>query len=109
MGHTPPAKRLLPWLRALPGLLLERASLAILQACIASARRTGDRRLAAGRGRTLWGITPILTLPLKSRCDQALGFKSETLVFTTYFISGLLLYLPCRSLNVRSQRKTGSI
>src|SRR5947209_8193185 len=33
-------------------------------------------RLRSGRPRTLWGVTPILTLPLKARADQALGFES---------------------------------
>src|SRR5439155_16052577 len=37
-----------------------------------------------GRPRTMWGVTPILTLPLLAKCDRLLGFRSETLVFTTY-------------------------
>ena len=35
----------------------------------------------------MWGITPIVTLPLKARCDQALGFRSESVVFETYYIT----------------------
>lgn len=50
-------------------------------------RSMTERRLKRGRIRTLWGTTPILTLPLKARCDLALGFKSESLVFTNYYIS----------------------
>lgn len=45
------------------------------------------RRLEAGRGRTIWGVTPILTLPLKARADRLLGFRSHSLVFVTYYIS----------------------
>src|SRR5205823_7865070 len=37
-----------------------------------------------GRPRTMWGVTPILTLPLLAKCDRLLGFRSEALVFTTY-------------------------
>jgi glycosyltransferase involved in cell wall biosynthesis len=84
MGGEPTPRRSWTELRALPGRLLDRATVALLEACIRRARRIGDRRLAAGRPRTLWGITPILTLPLKARCDEELGFKAETLVFTTY-------------------------
>lgn len=50
-------------------------------------RRLSDRRLSRGRLRSLWGITPILTLPLKARADRALGFRSDSLVFQTYYIS----------------------
>jgi hypothetical protein len=71
--------------RTLPGRLLERASSALLETCIRRARITGERRAAKDQLRTLWGITPILTLPLKAHCDRALGFGSETLVFTTYY------------------------
>jgi len=35
--------------------------------------------------RTLWGVTPILTLPLLARCDRLLGLKSDSVVFTTYY------------------------
>lgn len=51
------------------------------------ARWLGERRLRAGRPRTLWGVTPILTLPLLARCDRLLGFRSNSLVFTTYYIA----------------------
>ena len=33
----------------------------------------------------MWGVTPILTLPLLARCDRLLGLRSESLVFTTYY------------------------
>jgi hypothetical protein len=35
----------------------------------------------------MWGTTPILTLPVLAGCDRLLGFKSESLVFTTYYIT----------------------
>jgi hypothetical protein len=44
------------------------------------------RRLKRGEVRSLWGCTPILTLPMKSRADRLLGFVSHSLVFTTYSI-----------------------
>jgi hypothetical protein len=44
------------------------------------------RRLKRGKVRSLWGCTPILTLPMKSRADRSLGFVSHSLVFTTYGI-----------------------
>lgn len=50
-------------------------------------QRSSDRRLSAGRVRSLWGTTPILTLPLKARADQHIGVDSTSLVFTTYFIT----------------------
>lgn len=58
---------------------------------LAKAVRNGpeksQRRLEKGKGRTLWGVTPILTLPLKARADRLLGFRSHSLVFVTYYIT----------------------
>lgn len=51
-----------------------------------SAART-ERRLAAGKPRSLWGVTPILTLPLKVQADRLLGFRAQSLVFVTYHIT----------------------
>src|SRR5262249_23714773 len=48
------------------------------------ARFTGWWRLSWARPRTMWGGTPILTLPLLAKCDRLLGLRSESLVFTTY-------------------------
>lgn len=45
------------------------------------------RRVATGKVRSLWGVTPILTLPLKAKADRCLGFKSDSIVFTTYVIT----------------------
>eukprot|EP01036_Dinobryon_divergens_P000625 gene625-808_t len=44
-------------------------------------------RLEKGHPRSLWGVTPILTLPLKARADRLLGFRSHSLVFVTYHIT----------------------
>jgi len=44
----------------------------------------GSWRLSWSRPRTMWGVTPILTLPLLAKCDRLLGFRSESLVFTVY-------------------------
>lgn len=40
-----------------------------------------------GRPASLWGTTPILTLPLLVRADRALGFASRSVVHTTYYIT----------------------
>jgi hypothetical protein len=45
------------------------------------------RRIRFGRPRTMWGVTPILTLPLLARCDRLLGLRSDSLVFTTYYVT----------------------
>ena len=45
------------------------------------------KRRKSGNLRTLWGVTPILTLPLLAQCDRKLGFRSNSLVFNTYHIS----------------------
>jgi hypothetical protein len=37
--------------------------------------------------RTLWGVSPILTLPLLARADRLLGLGSASVVYTTYVIS----------------------
>lgn len=68
---------------SLAGRLLERSA----EWIIGTALRRGERRHASGRVRTLWGTTPILTLPILSRCDKLLGLGSDTLVFTTYYIT----------------------
>jgi glycosyltransferase involved in cell wall biosynthesis len=52
-----------------------------------SARRATAFRLRWGRPRTLWGVTPILTLPLLAECDRRLGFRSRSLVYVTYYIT----------------------
>jgi hypothetical protein len=49
-----------------------------------------SRMRVAKRPRTLWASTPILTLPLLVRCDQLLGLKSQSLVFTTYYVARAL-------------------
>lgn len=85
------------WWRARAGLrFVERVALATgdrltlvaLEKVVAPlARRQSKARLARGEARSLWGVTPILTLPLKARADRALGFESQSLVFVTYYIA----------------------
>ena len=77
----------LRYVRRMGGKFLRRLPNVWLGACIAVGRRLSERRLRTGRIRTLWGVTPILTLPLKARCDQALGWRSESAVFTNYYIT----------------------
>lgn len=62
-------------------------SKAILDIAIWLGPRISALRLWQGQVRTLWGVTPILTLPLKASADRALGFRSTSLVYTTYVIS----------------------
>ena len=75
------------WLRGLPRRFVDQMSRWFLSFCIRLGRRLTARRMAAGRPQTMWGITPIVTLPLKARCDEALGFRSESVVFETYYIT----------------------
>jgi glycosyltransferase involved in cell wall biosynthesis len=51
-----------------------------------TAARITRMRLRWGRPRSLWGITPILTLPLLAECDRRLGLRSCSLVYHTYYI-----------------------
>lgn len=69
----------LRWLTRIADWLLEKS--------IRVGRAMTRRRLAKKSPRSLWGATPILTLPLKARADKLLGMRSETLVFTTYYIT----------------------
>jgi hypothetical protein len=48
------------------------------------ARLAGSWRLSWTSPRTMWGVTPILTLPLLAKCDRLLGFRSDSVVFTVY-------------------------
>lgn len=59
----------------------------LMRATVPLARRASRRRLSAGRPRSLWGVTPIVTLAVKAKADRCLGFRSDTLVFTTYYIT----------------------
>lgn len=59
----------------------------MMRATVPLARRLSARRLAAGRPRSVWGVTPIVTIVKKAEADRRLGFQSETLVFTTYYIT----------------------
>lgn len=69
------------------GLWLDAFSVNIANCVARFGRRATAWRLARGRPRSLWGVTPILTLPLLARCDRFLHFRSSSLVFTTYVIT----------------------
>jgi glycosyltransferase involved in cell wall biosynthesis len=58
-----------------------------LELCVRLGRWRTQRRLAKGRPRSLWGFTPLLTLPLKAKADELLGIHAESVVWTTYHIS----------------------
>lgn len=51
------------------------------------ARIATARRMRKSMLNSLWGVTPILTLPLLARCDRELGLSSTSLVYTTYHTS----------------------
>jgi hypothetical protein len=38
----------------------------------------------------MWAVTPILSLPLLARCDRLLGLRSDSLVFTSYYVTSSL-------------------
>jgi hypothetical protein len=61
--------------------------LSILRMSVFLGTHLTRRRLVRGEPRSLWGVTPILTLPLKAKADRALTFRSDSLVFQTYYIS----------------------
>lgn len=59
----------------------------IINAAIVLGRVMTAWRTHFGTPRTLWGVTPILTLPRLVDCDRLLGLHSESLVYTTYYIT----------------------
>jgi hypothetical protein len=50
-------------------------------------------RQKRGRPASLWGTTPILTLSKLAAADRLLGFSSQSLVFTTYYITSAFDYV----------------
>lgn len=81
-----------PWPRVRArGFLIKAAMRAsefvLLEVAVPLGRYRGRVRLAQGAPASLWGTTPILTLPLKARADRLLGLKSSSLVFVTYYIA----------------------
>jgi glycosyltransferase involved in cell wall biosynthesis len=59
----------------------------ILQVAVFAGRHLTRWRSKGGQLRSLWGVTPILTLPLLARCDRLLGLRSESVVLSTYHIT----------------------
>lgn len=72
--------------RKMKGAFIRSADIA-LSAAVPLGRWSTRRRINAGKARSLWGVTPILTLPLLARCDEMLGLRSRSLVYVTYHIS----------------------
>lgn len=58
-----------------------------VRAAIPVGRHLTRQRMRRGRPRSVWGVTPILTLPLLARCDRMLGLRSWSLVYVTYYIT----------------------
>jgi glycosyltransferase involved in cell wall biosynthesis len=81
-----------------------------LVAAVKLGPRMSARRREAGKIRTLWGVTPILTLPLKAKCDRALGFESDSLVLTNYHITNQFTWnLKWTRLLVHNSRLEGAV
>ncbi|MCC8980670.1 glycosyltransferase [Bradyrhizobium acaciae] len=80
----PALKRMLRSFAARSATALSRG---ILRLAVYAAPGFGAVRLWRGQPRTLWGVTPILTLDLKARADRVLGFRSASLVYATYVIT----------------------
>ncbi|WP_456761956.1 glycosyltransferase [Bradyrhizobium sp. USDA 4011] len=74
-------------LLSLVGRCATALSRGILKLAIYIAPGFGAVRLRRGQPRSLWGVTPILTLELKARADRALGLRSTSLVYVTYVIT----------------------
>jgi glycosyltransferase involved in cell wall biosynthesis len=58
---------------------------ALLEALIDDAKSATIMRRQQGRLRSLWGITPIIGLPVGVKADRTLGVEAESLVLTTYY------------------------
>ncbi len=63
------------------------AAAAAIYASLPLVRLAGALRLWIGRPSSVWGTVPILTLPLLSRGDRVLGFRSRTSVYSVYYIT----------------------
>ena len=74
-------------IRSAAGIALAWVGDIIKAAILMLARRAAQRRTALGQLRSVWGFTPILTLPLLARCDRLLGLQSQSLVFVTYYVT----------------------
>ncbi|MHC2461162.1 hypothetical protein ACVIHD_000174 [Bradyrhizobium embrapense] len=86
-GWTIVRRKLQALPRRLLSLLATALSIVILKLAIGIAPALGALRLRRGEPRSLWGVTPILTLQLKARADRELGFRSTSLVYVTYVIT----------------------
>lgn len=68
-------------------LFVHRISLRFLEYAVLWGRRLSKKRMQKGKLRSLWGVTPILTLPLLARCDRLLGINSQSFVYVTYVVT----------------------
>lgn len=76
------------WLKwAVPRFANRGSEWLLVKVAVPLGRRRSAARLAQGAPSSLWGVTPILTLPLKAKADRMLGFHSQSLVFQTYYIA----------------------
>jgi hypothetical protein len=58
---------------------------AFWEAIVRDSRTASASRREQGRLRSLWGITPIIGLPVGVKADRTLGVEAESLVMTTYY------------------------
>lgn len=66
---------------------LHKTSIRFLEYAVLRGQRLTQKRMQKGKLRSLWGVTPILTLPLLARCDRLLGINSQSLVYVTYVVT----------------------
>ncbi|MGZ3725628.1 MAG: glycosyltransferase [Pseudobdellovibrio sp.] len=59
----------------------------ILQVCVSIGAYLSERRQKKGQLRSLWGITPIITLNELAKSERLLGNQSESVVYDTYYIT----------------------
>ena len=59
----------------------------LLRAATLDSRAATELRRQQGRLRSLWGITPIISLQTARQADRLLGVEAESLVLTTYHVT----------------------
>jgi hypothetical protein len=67
-------------------LVADVVSQALLRLAIPVGRWSTWNRFRRGRIRSIWGVTPILTLRTQARCDRLLGIEGESVVLSEYHI-----------------------
>jgi Glycosyl transferases group 1 len=85
--EPPDSERLATVTRAMKGLRDGPHWPDLIAAVINDAQQATRLRRTQGRLRSLWGVTPIVSLKTLVAADRRLGTEAESLVFTTYYIT----------------------